>query len=58
MYRRRFLLCSDGLYQELTGNDLGNALDLGAPHDALEHLFECVLRGDARDNLTAVIVRQ
>lgn len=53
-----FLLCSDGLYQDLSGQTLGHGLSLASPQMALEYLFERVLRGAARDNLTAVVVRQ
>ncbi|MCX2898335.1 PP2C family protein-serine/threonine phosphatase [Pseudomonas mandelii] len=53
-----FLLCSDGLYQGLTSDALGNALSLTAPQVALERLFDSALRGSARDNLTAVVIRQ
>ena len=53
-----FLLCSDGLYQELTRNALCRALSLAAPQVALQRLFEDALDGEARDNLTAVVVRQ
>jgi serine/threonine-protein phosphatase Stp1 len=53
-----FLLCSDGLYQGLGGDVLGQALDLGTPRAALERLFSIALRGPARDNLTAVVIRQ
>ena len=53
-----FLLCSDGLYQGLSSDALGNALSLSAPHVALERLFDGALRGAARDNLTAVVIRQ
>jgi serine/threonine-protein phosphatase Stp1 len=53
-----FLLCSDGLYNELSRDALGNALSLTAPHMVLERLFDGALRGSARDNLTAVVIRQ
>ncbi|MBT2337558.1 MULTISPECIES: PP2C family protein-serine/threonine phosphatase [Pseudomonas] len=53
-----FLLCSDGLYQGLSGEALGHALDLASPRLALERLFADVLRGAARDNLTAVVIRR
>jgi len=53
-----FLLCSDGLYNELGSDALGSALSLTAPHVALERLFDGALRGSARDNLTAVVIRQ
>jgi len=53
-----FLLCSDGLYQGLSSNALGDALSLAAPHVALGRLFDSALRGEAKDNLTAVVIRQ
>lgn len=53
-----FLLCSDGLYQELTSDALGNALSQACAHQALQCLFEDALRGAARDNMTAVVIRQ
>lgn len=53
-----FLLCSDGLYQNLSHSEMGNALSLISPQVALERLFDGVLRGDARDNISAVVIRQ
>ncbi|KTC24012.1 MULTISPECIES: PP2C family serine/threonine-protein phosphatase [Pseudomonas] len=53
-----FLLCSDGLYQELSSDALGKALSLASAQVALERLFEGALRGAAGDNLTAVVIRQ
>ncbi|MDF3198698.1 serine/threonine-protein phosphatase [Pseudomonas sp. 1912-s] len=52
-----FLLCSDGLYQALSHYELGQALSLGSPQQALDQLFAGVLRGAAADNLTAVVVQ-
>ena len=52
----RLLLCSDGIYGELSTEDISAAIS----NDSLEHasfrLSECVLTTAARDNLTAVIV--
>lgn len=53
-----FLLCSDGLYQNLSHSEMGNALSLISPQVALARLFDGVLRGDARDNISAVVIRQ
>ncbi|MDD2050635.1 PP2C family protein-serine/threonine phosphatase [Pseudomonas putida] len=53
-----FLLCSDGLYQGLTCDALGNALSLASPQVALDRLFAGAMRGAARDNMTAVVIRQ
>ncbi|MGZ0715481.1 PP2C family protein-serine/threonine phosphatase [Pseudomonas palleroniana] len=52
-----FLLCSDGLYQALSHGDLGCALSLGAPRQAVDHLFTRALRRPTVDDLTAVVVR-
>ncbi|MNF68140.1 PP2C-family Ser/Thr phosphatase [compost metagenome] len=53
-----FLLCSDGLHQDLSRESLGRALSLPAPESALTRLFEEVLGGPARDNLTGLVIRQ
>lgn len=53
-----FLLCSDGLYQGLTECALGNAMSVVSPEVTVERLFDGVLQGPARDNLTAVVIRQ
>lgn len=52
-----FLLCSDGLYQDLDGETFGHALSLASPRLVLDRLFEHVLGGTALDNLTAVVIR-
>ena len=51
------LLCSDGVYQNLSHIELGNALSLRSPQMALAQLFNGVLQGPARDNLSAVVIR-
>jgi len=53
-----FLLCSDGLYQDLSHSEIGNALSLISPQVALARLLDGVLRGEARDNVSAVVIRQ
>jgi serine/threonine-protein phosphatase Stp1 len=53
-----FLLCSDGLYQEVSADGLGSALSLASPQVALQQLFNAALDSLARDNLTAVVIRQ
>lgn len=52
-----FLLCSDGLYQALSHRELGGALSQGTAQQMVERLFALVLRGPARDDLTAVVVQ-
>ncbi|MNF40066.1 PP2C-family Ser/Thr phosphatase [compost metagenome] len=53
-----FLLCSDGLYQDLSADELGAALNLPSPQLTLNRLFQRVLDGPARDNLSAVVIRR
>jgi len=52
----RYLLCTDGLYAELTPERIAAALALPSPDEACGALRDAVLGGEARDNLTAVIV--
>jgi len=52
------LLCSDGLYQSMSADALGAALSLPSTQLALERLFRQALKGPARDNLSAVVVRR
>jgi len=53
-----FLLCSDGLYQCLSEESMGKALNMPLPGIALERMFDNVMRTRAADNLTGVVVRQ
>jgi serine/threonine-protein phosphatase Stp1 len=53
-----FLLCSDGLYQGVSVDDLGAALNLPSPQLTLNRLFQQALDGPARDNLSAVVIRR
>ena len=53
-----FLLCSDGLYQGLSADALGAALNLPSPQLTLNRLFQQALDGPARDNLSAVVIRR
>lgn len=52
------LLCSDGLYQEMTTDTIGRGLSQPSVSLALQKLFELAMDGPARDNLSAVIIRQ
>lgn len=53
-----FLLCSDGLYRDVTEADLSQALNQRSPAMAIQQLFDKVLAGRARDNVSAVVVRR
>lgn len=52
-----FLLCSDGLYQGLSHQQLGSAMSAGTPRQVVDRLFSGVLQGPARDDLTAVVIQ-
>lgn len=53
-----FLLCSDGLYQDLDHDLLTAALLRPSPQLALQRLFELALLGPARDNLSGVVINR
>ncbi|MCY1362738.1 Protein phosphatase PrpC [compost metagenome] len=53
-----FLLCSDGLYQDLSEDELSAALIRPSAQLALQRLFELALQGPARDNLSAVVINR
>ncbi|UII74022.1 serine/threonine-protein phosphatase [Pseudomonas sp. HN11] len=52
-----FLLCSDGVYQGLSHRELGRAMSVGTPRQVVDQVFGDVLRGPARDDLTAVVIQ-
>ncbi len=53
----RFLLCSDGLFNEVSEQDiLGILADNTEPNDAADALVAAALQGAARDNITVAVV--
>lgn len=53
----RYLLCSDGLYKELSAREIGNAMQYGRNcREIAGELLQCVLAREASDNVTAVLV--
>ncbi len=52
----RFLICSDGLYRELSDRELALHLNDGNVETACDSLVEHALRGECSDNVTAVVV--
>ena len=52
----RFLLCSDGLYNELADNELLIPLQQGEPQEAVQALMNRALDQGGRDNITAIVV--
>jgi len=54
----RFLLCSDGLYDGMTEEEIGRALGgEGSPRRQAEALIERALTGGSRDNVTAMVIQ-
>jgi serine/threonine-protein phosphatase Stp1 len=51
------LLCTDGLYRELSSDVMINALNQLQPEKAVQLLMQQALAGAAKDNVTAVVVR-
>lgn len=54
----RFLLCSDGIHQASPPAVLGVALEAATPARAVDLLVDFVMQGPARDNLSALVIRQ
>lgn len=52
-----FLLCSDGVSNEVTEQEMCDALVCGNCRQAAEALLALALHGGGRDNVTAVVVR-
>lgn len=51
-----FLLCSDGLYNEVAEDDMARALASGDCTQAADQLLQLALANRARDNITVVVV--
>lgn len=55
----RYLICSDGLYNELSNERIGNILDSGgSTEERVNSLLSAVLSGPAADNVSVVLVEQ
>lgn len=52
----KFLLCSDGVYQYVSYDQLYQSMSKASPLLAIDQLFHEVLATEAKDNLTAIIV--
>ena len=52
-----FLLCSDGLYKELTDTEIGQIIEKGIVEDAVQQLLAAALKRQGRDNITVVLVK-
>ena len=51
-----FLLCSDGLYNEVTDEQIRQALGIASSHEACNALIEHALAHGARDNISVVVI--
>jgi serine/threonine protein phosphatase PrpC len=51
-----FLLCSDGLYRELSDSEIATLLVDGSVEQRVEWLIEASLARGARDNVSTVVV--
>ena len=52
----RYLLCSDGLYNDLSFKTIEDFLLLDTPSQALDALLNAALNEGGRDNITAIVV--
>ena len=53
----RYLLCSDGLFNEVTGDQITAALRrLDDPNEAAEELVRLANEGGGRDNITVIVI--
>lgn len=53
----RWLICSDGLYGMISGNDLKALLSIDDPEEAAEKLLQAALDGGGKDNISLVILQ-
>lgn len=52
----RYLLCSDGLFKEVTKNEINKLLEQGTPEEACNTLIDLTLERGSRDNVTVIVV--
>lgn len=52
----RYLLCSDGLYREISENDMSHHLTANDPEGACKALMKQALGGTCSDNLSVIVV--
>lgn len=55
-YSDRLLLCSDGLSDYITGEEIGKLLALRPPNDAAKVLIDAANQRGGKDNITALLV--
>lgn len=52
----RYLLCSDGLYNDVRRNTIHQILEQGTTEEAVESLVATALENGGRDNITAIVL--
>jgi type VI secretion system protein ImpM len=52
----RVLICSDGLYKDLSEAEIATFLQQGDPQDACEELKAQALQRECADNVTAIVI--
>ena len=52
----RFILCSDGVYDSISEDQLSKALTIASPFEASNYLKKLVLEGAAKDNLSGALI--
>lgn len=52
-----FVVCSDGLTNEVSEHDIARIVSTATPADAVAQLITAALQHGARDNVTAIVVR-
>ena len=53
----RYLVCSDGLYKDVTEDEIAEAMNSISIEDALKRLVDLALERGGRDNTTAIVVQ-
>ncbi len=53
----RFLVCSDGMFKDVSFDEVGERLGLPSPAQALDALVELALKRGGTDNVTGIVVQ-
>ncbi len=52
----RYLVCSDGLYKDVTFEEIGEMMSEGSPADVCQALLSCALSRRCSDNVSIIVV--
>ena len=53
----RYLVCSDGLYKDVTEDEISERMGLATVEDSLDKLIDLALERGGTDNTTAIVVQ-